>query len=197
MYVAVVGHHSRRDRAEALARYVKGDLILDEERRGAGWGHRIALERAGGDRLLLLEDDAQPIRGFRARVNEWVERFPEDMISFYLGTGHPMKYMRVVDHRLAWTREDWIELRKLIHGVCFTIPPGGAARALERAQRHPNSPIDFVIGDAWCRASARRVIYPVASLVDHEDGQSLCGTYAAPRKARLLAGPLYGLRGTI
>ena len=66
MKIVVIGHHGIREPAEALARSF--------------------------DAYLLMEGDAQPVAGFRGLEQSWLERFPEHLCSFYLGTGCPPEY---------------------------------------------------------------------------------------------------------
>ncbi len=189
MKVAIVAHHSRRERAEALAATVDADRVfMDEGSRGPTPGHLEALEWANGERLLTLEDDALPVPGFRDKVDDWVARFPDDLCSLYLGTGHPRSWMRKVDEQ--WDNDsDVVTLPTLIHAVCYTIPP--RINVVDHIDKQ--RPIDFALGDAWHAITGRDVIYPKRSLVDHDDHQpSIAQAHRGsrnrdPRRARLLA----------
>ncbi|MGQ7174028.1 hypothetical protein ACUOCP_55840, partial [Escherichia sp. R-CC3] len=61
---------------------------------GRAAGHRRALEWASWQdcRVVILEDDALPVAGFTQLVGEWLYRFPDSLVSFYLGTGRPPQY---------------------------------------------------------------------------------------------------------
>lgn len=166
----VVGHHARREQAERLADYLGAHLLVDEHDRGANWNHRRALEWAGDQpcRVVVLEDDAMPVAGFEEKVALWLSLFPEDMLSFYLGTGRPPQYQMLIAERLIVAdkaRVDYIALPKLIHGVCYSVPSSHIARVL--ANWDSGKPADYAVGDAWGGA----VIYPCWSLVDHADGE--------------------------
>lgn len=167
----VIGHYRRRAQAKALAAALGAHLVMDEHGQGATWGHRRALEWAAQQpaRVVVLEDDALPVPGFPALAEQVLQRFPNDLVSLYLGTGRPPQYQSDIQARLAIADSigaDHIRLPELIHGVCYSLPVGHVDRVLARPwSRQP----DFAIGRAWC-AAARPVIYSVPSLVDHADG---------------------------
>lgn len=164
----VVGHHTRSFAAVRLANSIGAHLLIDDESRGANWNHRRAIEWAAQQdcRVVILEDDAQPVEGFRHLVSEWLERFPDDLVSFYLGTGRPPQYQPVIAQRLIEAdrhRWDCIALPRLIHGVCYS-PPQAAIESI-RTRWNSSKPADYAVGDAY----GASVIYPCYSLVDHAD----------------------------
>ncbi|AHF77903.1 Gp111 phage protein [Sodalis praecaptivus] len=165
---AVVGHHMRRSMAIDLAASLNAHLVIDEGSNGANANHRRALEWAAEQecRVVICEDDAIPVAGFKALVNEWLTRFPDYLCSFYLGTGRPPQYQIQIAERLIAAdkaRADYITLPRLIHGVCYSVPPQHINRVLSRW--NSTKAADFAIGDAWDGP----VIYPCYSLVDHAD----------------------------
>ncbi|EMM6854008.1 TPA: hypothetical protein ACX3LN_002717 [Enterobacter hormaechei] len=164
----VVGHHSRHKQALRLAESLGAFLLIDNSDRGANWNHHRALQWAAeqSSRVVVLEDDALPVRGFKDQVAVWLARFPCHMLSFYLGTGRPPQYQMQVAERLIVadkTRADYITLSRLIHGVCYSVPPEHVQRVLSRWDN--SKPADYAVGDAWSGS----VIYPCYSLVDHAD----------------------------
>ncbi|MCU5775219.1 hypothetical protein [Winslowiella arboricola] len=165
----VVGHHSRRDMAGRLADHLDAHLLIDEESHGANWNHRRAIEWAGQQdcRVVILEDDAVPVAGFIEEVTGWVTRHPDDLISFYLGTGRPPQYQMQIAASLidADKRQaDYITMDRLIHGVSYSPPQSGISTILKNWNR--TKAADYAVGDAL----GRKVIYPCYSLVDHADG---------------------------
>ncbi|ALB67163.1 hypothetical protein BN134_2380 [Cronobacter dublinensis 1210] len=165
----VVGHHARRQQAEALALSIGAHLLIDDGNHGANWNHRRAIEWATKQRcrVVVLEDDAQPVHGFIEKLNDWLARFPDDMLSFYLGTGRPPQYqLEIAAKLIAADREriDHITMQRLVHGVCYSVPPKLIPKVLARWDA--SKPADYAIGDA-CGGP---VIYPCSSLVDHADG---------------------------
>lgn len=168
----VVGHVSRIVHAQRLAALLDAHLLIDDGNHGANWNHRRALEWAAEQpcRVVVLEDDALPVDLFYTPVSNWLKRFPDSLISFYLGTGRPPQYQMQIAERLIVadkTQADYITLPRLIHGVCYSVPPQHIERALSRWDR--SKPADYAVGDAW----GGSVVYPCYSLVDHADGESV------------------------
>ena len=166
----VVAHHTRIGHAQRLAALLDAHLLIDDGNRGANWNHRRAIEWAAEQpcRVVVLEDDALPVQGFTDKITEWLVRFPDDMLSFYLGTGRPQQYQKEIADWLIVadkSRADFITLQRLIHGVCYSIPPQHLNRVLSRW--HSSKPADYAVGDAYGGA----VVYPCYSLVDHADGE--------------------------
>ncbi|RAY25839.1 hypothetical protein, partial [Enterobacter kobei] len=162
--LCVVGHHARRKQAEALALSISAHLLIDEGDGGANANHRRALEWAAEQpcRVVVLEDDAMPVPWFAELVVDWLTRFPDDMLSLYLGTGRPPQYQMQIAERLIIadkTQADYITLPRLIHGVCYSVPPQHIERVLSRWDS--SKPADYAVGDAYGGA----VVYPCYSLV--------------------------------
>ncbi|MXF96083.1 hypothetical protein GRW80_26865, partial [Escherichia coli] len=158
--------------AQRLAALLDAPLMVDDGNHGANWNHRRAIEWAAEQpcRVVMLEDDALPVQGFTDKVTDWLVRFPDDMLSFYLGTGRPPQYQMQIAERLIVadkTHADFITLPRLIHGVCYSVPPQHIERVLSRWDS--SKPADYAVGDAWGGA----VVYPCYSLVDHADGESV------------------------
>ncbi|EQA1582491.1 hypothetical protein V5K30_RS17145 [Enterobacter hormaechei] len=165
----VVGHHTRLGHAQRLAALLDANLLIDDGNHGANWNHRRALEWAAEQtcRVVVLEDDAIPVPLFAELVVDWLTRFPEALVSFYLGTGRPPQYQIQIAERLIVadkTQADYITLPRLIHGVCYSVPPQHIERVLSRWDS--SKPADYAVGDAYGGA----VVYPCYSLVDHADG---------------------------
>lgn len=166
----VVGHHTRYASAALLAGELSAHILIDEGNHGANWNHRRAIEWAAEQscRVVVLEDDAVPVHGFADKVENWLTRFPDSLISFYLGTGRPPQYQMQLAERLILAdkkRADHITLPRLIHGVCYSVPLLDIERVLSRWDS--SKPADYAVGDAYGGA----VVYPCNSLVDHADGE--------------------------
>ena len=91
------------------------------------WKKEQAIEWAAEQpcRVVVLEDDALPVPDFIERVGEWLNGFPESLVSFYLGTGRPPQYQMQIAERLIVadkTQADYITLPRLIHGVVIAYP---------------------------------------------------------------------------
>lgn len=113
-----------------------------------------------------MEDDALPVSGSDEMFRYWVNRFPDDFISFYLGTGRPPQYQQQIATKLIDAdrhKGNYIELDRLIHGVCYSPPQHSIGRILDNWNN--TKAADYATGDAY----GGRVIYPCYSLVDHAD----------------------------
>ncbi|EPF3218152.1 hypothetical protein ACSRQO_003905 [Enterobacter hormaechei] len=166
----VVGHHLRHKQALCLAESVGALLLVDTEDNGANWNHRRALEWAAEQscRVVILEDDALPVPEFADKAAEWITRFPDALVSFYLGTGRPPQYQIDIATKLIAAdkaRADYIIMLRLIHGVCYSVPQQHIKRVLDKWNH--NKAADYAVGDAY----GGPVVYPCYSLVDHADGQ--------------------------
>ena len=167
----VVGHYSRLGQAQRLAVLLDAHLLIDDGDHGANWNHRRALEWAAEQtcRVIVVEDDAQPSSSLTELViGHWLNRFPDSLVSFYLGTGRPPQYQMQIAERLIFadkTQADYITLPRLIHGVCYSVPPQHIERVLSRWDS--SKPADYAVGDAY----GGTVVYPCYSLVDHADGE--------------------------
>lgn len=165
----VVGHRSRREMATNLAQALGAHLLIDEADHGANWNHRRALIWAEEQdcRVVVIEDDALPVPGFTELIAQWLYRFPGTLISFYLGTGRPPQYQLEIATKLVLSdknRTDYITIPRLIHGVCYSVPPQHLFKVLSRWNH--NQAADYAVGDAY----GGPVLYPCYSLVDHADG---------------------------
>lgn len=168
----VVGHHSRRDIAVRLAESLNAHLLIDEGSNGANANHRRAIEWAGQQdcRVVILEDDALPVAGFTEKLTGWLNRLPDHLISFYLGTGRPPQYqMQIAQKLIEADKHQWdcITIPRLIHGVCYSLPPQHIGKVLNRWDVRKAA--DFAVGDAL----GGDVIYPCYSLVDHADTETV------------------------
>ncbi|MFS7244791.1 hypothetical protein AB6880_03635 [Rahnella inusitata] len=164
----IVGHHSRREMASRLAEELDAHQLIDDGDHGANWNHRRAIEWASQQecRTVILEDDALPVPDFANHVREWQQRFPDDLISFYLGTGRPPQYQLLIATSLIDADKrsrDFITMPRLIHGVCYSPPVSGMARIVQNWNY--TKAADYAVGDAL----GQRVIYPCYSLVEHAD----------------------------
>ncbi|MGC8342266.1 hypothetical protein [Pantoea ananatis] len=165
---AIVAHHSRLEAVMNLKRALNAHFLLDDKDGGANANHRRAIEWASQQdcRVVILEDDALLVGGFTEKVAAWLDRFPDDLLSFYLGTGRPPQHQLEVATKLIDSDQrqtDYITMSRLIHGVCYSIPQHRITDVLTRWQSA--KPADYAVGDAY----GGRVIYPCYSLVDHAD----------------------------
>lgn len=166
----VVAHHKRIKAARKLCGRLDAHLLIDYDDHGANWNHRRALEWANGQQshVVVVEEDALPVDEFISAAYDWIEQYPSELISFYLGTGRPPQYQLEIASKLIAAdkvQAEFITLPRLIHGVCYSVPPQHIARVLSRWDN--SKPADYAVGDAYGGC----VIYPCYSLVDHADGE--------------------------
>jgi len=175
MKIVIVAHYKRRDQAERLARSLNAHVVMDEIGNGALFGHRKALEWCSvqNERCIIMEDDALPVDDFRAKALVWMDEYPDSLLSFYLGTGRPPQYQAQIAHALTYADDPdaVICLPQLIHGVCYSIPKQFVGAVVDGLPLIGAA--DFAVGNAWRSVTGQPVVYPVRSLVDHDDGPSV------------------------
>lgn len=161
----IVGHRSREPQILNLASMLDAHMVIDDESKGANWNHKRAIQLALTlpGQPVFIEDDAVPVAMFKDKVEHWINKYPQSLISFYLGTGRPKQYQPMIKDQMENSVTDFVAFKRLIHGVCYTIPKSGLEGILSRWV--DNKAADYAIGDAWNQV----VIYPKKSLVDHMD----------------------------
>lgn len=168
----IVAHHTRLEAMVNLMRMLNADALIDYEDGGANANHRRAIQWASMQdcRVVIMEDDALLVDGFADKVEAWINRFPDDLLSFYLGTGRPPQYQHEVATKLIESdkrQTDYITMSRLIHGVCYSLPKHKIPQVLDRWDK--TLAADYAVGEAY----GGRVIYPCYSLVDHADVQTV------------------------
>ncbi|QHJ83860.1 MAG: hypothetical protein [Bacteriophage sp.] len=179
--IAIVAHPSRMDIARQLYREIDADdrdrclcndmrIFIDNNGDGALKTHTRALLWASTTRLptVILEDDAEPVVGFSKKVVEIIGRHAGSPISFYLGTGRPPQYQDVIREAVE-SGADYLRLPTLIHGVSYYVPAELLRGNISRIRIDDTLPADYAIG----KMVGRDFIYPLPSLADHLDGESV------------------------
>lgn len=194
--IAVVAHPSRMDHVKRVMESmpeVEFFPFVDYHGIGASRNHHRAIQWAAKQdcRVIIMEDDAVPVDDFRKLALDWMIAFPDEIISFYLGTSRPKDYQSKIDKLMAITQGNIrIMLDKFIHGVCYTMSQENYRLAAERY--NVNRPADFAIGECF---PGKSFVFVKDSLVEHLDGESVEShqdkqARTEPRKARKLAGKL-------
>lgn len=182
--VCVVTCAERYDQGVALAKWLGAHLVCDWRMEGSIAGHMKALKWAAGKgvRCIIMEDDAAPVDGFMGLSMRVLADWPDDLVSFYLGTGYPEQYQPHIEAEVT-SGADVVRLQNLIHGVCYSLPSGRETEVLTRMDKA--LPADFSIGRAWFALTGRDIIYPLPSLADHADGERVeqTGARLHPRRA--------------
>jgi hypothetical protein len=132
-----------------------------------------AMEAAGPDAALHLEDDILLASNFRPRVEGVIGGRPGDVIQFFS--------RRSADVTVG---SRWEPGRTFLMNQCFYLPAGYSAdlrefaRLWERYSQHPTG-YDILMQD-WLRARRERYWLHVPSLVQHRD----CVSAINPRRSR-------------
>jgi len=174
IHVAVVGHVSRQARAEALAGKLGAELFLDRLTLGSTHNHLRALNWGAelDGHLVVLEDDALPVDGFLTLAASYLDRFPDRVLSWYLGTD-TRPHQRFIPGWLELAERegrDWCAHPKLLHAVSYAMSCDMVRSLTYKATRFA---ADEMISEALRSAEAGPVIYTIPSLVDHADEQSI------------------------
>jgi hypothetical protein len=170
LHIAVVGHTTRQERAERLAESLGAELFIDHLTLGATWNHLRALNWGAGKpgHLIVLEDDAEPVNGFVDLAADWIERHPEELTSFYLGTGHLPAKPEVVTSALMGadaSGSDHVTFPRLYNAVAYTLPTPQIAHLHLRTR----GVADTGLGQRWVAKTGRPIYYTTPSYVNHAD----------------------------
>lgn len=198
--IGVVAHHSR-DTGPKLAALWHAELFMDDgdadtpqARQARSLAtHERAWHWAAGkrQRAIILEDDVTPVADMAERAAEWFHRYPDELISFYLGTGWAHIEAASVAALDAYDHggPDHLELDTMWGAQCYSIPTGHIEAVL--ADHRADLAADFSAGAAWQAQHHPGVIHTLESLVQHDGDVSAVwnpGTRQV-RKARRLHVP--------
>lgn len=173
--IGIVAHHSRHDRATRLADAVNAEMVsVDIGGLGAGSNHERCYEwlRENAEPWsVLLEDDAMPVKGFRAQLDGVLKAAPTGLVSLYLGRSRPPHWQASIAQVITGD-EHFLMGSELLHHVAVAIrtPLIPSMLAFVRADRQyqtGNLPIDEAIG-RWSRAMSIKVSYAHPSIVNHD-----------------------------
>lgn len=206
METIIVHHPARPWPGRILREFPDAHVMVDVGGRGAPGMHLAALEQAAdmGDRALIVEDDAIPVQGAGALVEEFLEGRGQGLplVSFYLGSGAPVDKQPEIEAAVERARGmggGLVRLPGLYHAVAYSIRPDRAARVVAAFHAaaaimggYPaNGPIDRLIGQA-----AGETWYWQPSVFDHDDDLPSIVPHKGPRpkpgtrRAHWLAGNL-------
>ena len=187
--IAIVAHTKRAEQAHQLMDTVGAQyLSMDDGTLGCTANHIRCwtyLAKQPTEWSLVLEDDAQPIHGFRDQLDLALDAAPTEVVSLYLGRERPVwmefggrgsaqRVQPVIIKALARADEQgasFITAPKLLHAVAVAVRTNLIDSMLKHVQES-KQPIDFAIGD-WCTANHHQVAYTYPSLCDHEDGPTV------------------------
>lgn len=177
--IAVVAHQARADQAHQLMDDV-GAAYLSmsngnwtcEQNHARCWQYHA--DRTAEHWAVVLEDDAQPVDGFRDQLEQALSVAPTPIVSLYLGQGRPPQWQSRVQqaiHQADLADASFITGKRLLHGVAICIRTNlipSMLTHLHTSQR----PIDWAIRD-WAVTHGHDIAFTIPSLVDHADGPTL------------------------
>lgn len=197
--IAIVAHHSRRDRVDDLAESVFAEAVVMDQPPDTV-GHFVNHLRAwswlaGGNCpwSVVIEDDAVPLpasrgaEGFRRQLHAALAAAPGPVVSLYLGRSRPPQWQSTIARTVDRTDACFLASTHLLHGVGYAIRTELIPDMLQCiTPLQQTLPIDEAVS-LWCRAREHQILYTWPSLVDHLDGPTLIpdrvGEYDLPRRA--------------
>lgn len=200
--IGIVGHVDRLNMAQQLAGTVGAEYVsVDDGTLGCDGNHRKVwshLMTQPGAWHTVLEDDAQPVTGFRQSMEAALTVAPAPIVSFYLGTSRPPQWqpnIRQAIKQADKTDASWITTQGFIHGVAVAIRAELIPDMLDHTKGCVRG-FDFAIRD-WARNTGRTIAFTWPSMCDHHDAPTLIQKHPdgeprqRPRKAHR-----YGMRHT-
>ena len=188
--IGIVAHATRAVVAKQLNKTVRADFISIDNNslmgcEGNHWAVQNHLVNLGAEWSVVLEDDAEPVDGFRDQLSAALKSAPESasVISLYIGRQRPPQHQGAIGRALQAanaTGAHWLLGNRLLHAVAYAIRTERLPSLLEFTTRRA-TPIDQHM-TVWARETLGRrpVAYTVPSLcnhadiptvVDHPDGQ--------------------------
>lgn len=174
--IGIVAHNARAHTAKQLAHQVSADFISFDTgvlgcdgNHDAVHRHLLALPSTWS---VILEDDAQPVPGFRHQLDQALPMSPSPIVSFYMGRKKPQHWQHRYRKALAHAdtaNASWIQSTHLLHAVGYAIKTELLPSLLDHTS---TLPIDQHIGH-WARHYGHTVAYTHPSLVDHADTPTL------------------------
>lgn len=193
--IAIVAHTERAQQAHQLMTDVGAAYMsIDDGTLGCKRNHMKAWQWLADHPCdgysVVLEDDAQPCEGFTEQLTLALAKAPADVVSLYLGTGHPRRPQPAIAKAIQYAQHSpacWIVTNELHHAVGVAIRTNLIAEMLDYITPL-NRPIDQAITSWTTRKHHNRdVAYTAPSLVDHHDGPTVVisrrRVQSKPRKA--------------
>lgn len=155
----------REHYAEYISENLSEVIVLKDTKRDPMNNFFLALEAAGDDAAVHLEDDAILTEGFQSKVEAVISEMPDTVIQFFS--------MRKADLEVGSRYENG---SSFLAAVCFYLPPkmSKGLRAYfptwERLKEHPTG-LDLTIAD-YLKKTKQRYYIHCPNLADHRVGKS-------------------------
>lgn len=184
--VSVMAHPSRKAWVDDLLADL-GDVPVAWDTDGVEWHTGDAAWRLydpDADWHVVIQDDAVLCSRFTERLADTLGQAPKTPVSLYLGTGRPVSWQRRLRGYVSRCTDGWIRLPAILWGVAVALPTEHVEPMLRVAAKLPIRQYDARISQVYeMYRPGTRVWYPMPSLVDHRDGDSLLGHGGVPRRA--------------
>jgi GR25 family glycosyltransferase involved in LPS biosynthesis len=189
--VGIVAHPDRDEMATELGKSLSAEVASFDTRAlgkttdmACAINHIVVLDWLlhAASWIVVLEDDAVPVKDFRFHVKQAVTHAPSPFVSFYLGTGNAVSETQQQIRRAVGIARDngdaWIVGDCLIGSVGYAVRGDVAEDMVEfidsRAGRGEELPLRI---SRWAQDRGHPVAYTMPSLVDHDDGESIGRPY--------------------
>lgn len=194
--LGIVGVITRKARVDALAKKTNPDLVsIDDFTLGINGHHlkvwtELAERKPKTDWTLVIEDDALLPDDFTEQLAEAFANVPpgQDVVSFYLGTGHPRGWQASFESVILRAIEadaSWITGRSEVHhAVALAIRTPLVQSMVDYVgPRSERGGIDSLIG-SWAKTFQHPVAYSAYQLVDHDDDRAQSTQRIVSKKIR-------------
>lgn len=189
--IRVIAHPDRRDMAEKLAETVSAAVCWDD---GTHPGDSVAgcsathisalnsLRGQPGEWFTLLEDDAVPVELFTHHLGLALRHAPAPIVGLYLGTGNPsgeaQRQIRQAVVTAQNTRTAWLLADCLIGSVGYALRTDILDDLTDFiTDRDEELPLRI---SRWAQHRDVAICYTMPSLLNHDDGVSIGGTWRGP-----------------
>jgi len=174
--IGIIAHIDRLTQSEQLAHQVDAEYVsIDDGTLGAGGNHRKVWQHLAQQNTAwgcAIEDDAQPIPGFRDQLDQVLAVAPSPVVGLYLGTGRPAHWQQAIHQATAKADREhahWIIARRQLFGVGIAIHTTLIDNMLAHTAT-TNEPIDQAIR-TWADHNGHHIAFTWPSHLDHTDSQ--------------------------
>lgn len=200
--VGVVAHVQRAFRHQQLQQDSGADVFnIDDGTLKCEENHLVVMRKLlgrGAQWSVILEDDAQPCRGFRSEIGKALKHAPAPIVGLYLGTGNPTGETQRQIRQAVTTAQQrghhWIMADCLIGGVGYAIRSDVLPEVLVGiADRDEELPLRI---SRWAQDHNVNICYTRPSLINHEDSDPIGHPWRGPNYLARRAWDFTGSTGT-
>lgn len=198
MQIGIVGHISRSDEAHALLERLDADVlkmddsdffsIWDATRRCAENHIRVlthlhSIADGPQDWLVIVEDDAIPVPGFRTEASAALRCAPTELVCLYLGTGNPSGNIQRGIREAIGTPGPWFTADFFVGAVGWAVRSHLVPDLLKDIERRDDElPLRVT---RWSQKRGILTSYTRPSLVDHLDIDSTIASMPTHERAKM------------